>query len=211
MHILIADDHQLFLDGLTILIKGVGQDVYVTQAVSVGDIKEKLHKGMDLVLIDLRMPGMKGKKTLEALMKRVPNIPFVVISATESQADIDACLESGVKGFIPKATPSIEMIDIVKRVLAGAVHHPQLKSKHFSQHHDHDAQEEALPAIFTSLSERQLQVLLEMAKGFTNKEIASVLNISNHTVKTHIAHLFSVFRVSSRVECVQKARSMGVL
>lgn len=190
------------------LMADLVENVRVSTAGSLEELKSQLVEPFDLLVMDLRMPGMKGMRSLTGVVHRVPETPVVVISATESQADVNACMEAGVRGFIPKSTPAPEMLAILRRVLAGELYHPALEAT--AQHPSWES-DDVDRAAFSELSGRQMQVLAEMAKGSTNKEIAAVLNISEHTVKTHIAKLFSVLKVNSRVECAQQARLMGVI
>src|SRR5512145_3308627 len=128
MKILICDDHALFREGLELVLAQLDPGA---ELVSVGDAAEALarvaeHGGFDLVLLDLRLRGMSGFSALEALRRRHPEVPVVVISASESPADVRAALVRGASGFIPKSARGSVLLEALRHVLAGGVWVPPL-------------------------------------------------------------------------------------
>lgn len=207
MKVLIADDHQLFLDGLSSLLR---TQSYVSELVCINTlagVQESLDASTDLVIIDLRMPGVQGISHISDLISSNPTTPFIVMSATENQADINTVLRAGAVSFIPKAAKSDAILKTIKQVIDGDV-----IEQTFTQLSDIDVNSSAtnLPK-FIDISERQLQVLQALGVGSSNQKIAEDLNISEHTVKSHLAKLFKEFDVNSRLACVQKARSLNML
>ncbi len=207
MKLLLADDHQLFLDGLSSLLR---TQAYVTELVCFNTLKEvqvNLDASTDLVIIDLRMPGVKGISHITDLIRAHPTTPFVVMSATENQVDINTVLRAGAASFIPKAAKSDVILKIIKQVIDG-----DIVDKAFTQLSEIDINSSAtnLPR-FIDISQRQLEVLHALSNGSSNQKIAEDLNISEHTVKSHLAKLFKELDVNSRLSCVQKARSLNLL
>jgi len=208
MKILIADDHQLFLDGLSALLR---EQDYVTDIVSVNSLKgirKVLDASVQLVITDLRMPGMKGVKHITELMEYQKNTPFIIMSATESQTDIDELMRAGAMAFIPKTTDSQGILDKIQLVIQGQRYHPKLSPL---AEHSAISNSDSQIAGYSLMSERQFEVLKALADGNGNQAIADELGISHNTVKTHLRNLFKMFDAKSRVEVVLKARSIGLV
>jgi DNA-binding NarL/FixJ family response regulator len=205
MKILICDDHALFREGLELVL---GQLDPAPELESVGDAEEALarvgeHDGFDLVLLDLRLRGMSGFAALDALRRRHPEVPVVVLSASESPADVQRALACGASGFIPKATRGSELLDALRHVLAGGVWVPPLLV---------GGREGPVRAAREppALTERQIEVLRLLARGLTNREIAEVLRITEETAKSHVKHIYSALDVSTRTEAAMRMRELGL-
>jgi DNA-binding NarL/FixJ family response regulator len=155
----------------------------------------------ELVLLDLQMPGMGGFAALEALRRDHPSVPVVVVSASESPADVRAALERGASGFIPKSTRGSVLLSALRLVLAGGIYVPPLMM---------DAGAAAHPARSSALTGRQVEVLRLLARGLTNREIAEVLQIAEGTVKTHVMHVYETLDVSNRTEAAMRMRELGI-
>jgi len=206
--ILIIDDHALFADGLSLILKSLGSHVDV--AISNGatrilnDIESLLYN--DLVLIDLHMPSMDGFGFLSAV--RVQKIPITVgvISGTERKSDIERAIGLGAQGFIPKDSPSAEMLKAVSLLLNGKNYLPaqwlgEIDFLNYA-HQENNKKE---------ITERQRHVLELMKDGLQNKQIAIVLGISVSAVKGHIENIFKAMGVNNRTACVQVARERGLV
>ncbi len=206
MRVILADDHQLFLEGLRLLVQGMFEEVEVVNCLTIDELRKELDDSVDLVTVDLRMPGMNGVRTLKELMDRNKGVPFVVISASESSIDIEACRQSGVLGFIRKSDGSGVLETALGKIISG--------EKYFPPRFNLTREEQSglfdeVPEV--AISDRQHQVLRAIADNLSNQGIAEQLCISENTVKSHIKHLFAIFDASNRLECVQKARIQGLL
>ena len=206
--ILIIDDHALFADGLSLILKSLGShvDVSISNAATpvLNDIESLVNN--DLVLIDLHMPTMDGFSFLSAV--RVQKIPITVgvISGTEKKGDIERAIGLGAQGFIPKDSPSAEMLKAVTLLLNGKNYLPAqwLGEVDFLDYaHQADNNE--------AITERQRHVLELMKDGLQNKQIAIVLGISVSAVKGHIENIFKTMGVNNRTACVQVARERGLV
>lgn len=164
------------------------------------------NQDIDLIFIDLNMPGINGLAFIESLNERAIFIPFVVLSATEDIWDIRQALNNGAAGFIPKAYDCQQILEIIEKVMQGDVYVPDNivaaidnlpENKPLNDHH------KTLTAY--KLGQRQFDVLKLMREGYSNEEIAVVLNLSKNTIKTHVKTLFTSFQVNNRLECVRYA------
>ena len=204
MHILVVDDHALFREGLVLLLRQMGEQVDTREASSA---EEALHQldlmsEIDLLLIDLGMPGIDGIDLLSALRERGLDCPVVVISASEELHDIQRALAAGAQSFIPKSTSSSMLLDGLQRVLQGEDWLPREIHARLRQR-----QNDTLP----ELTRRQQHILEALTAGDSNAEIAQRLNISVHTVKFHLATLFRLLDARNRTECVTRARELGLV
>ncbi|MDP2110298.1 MAG: response regulator transcription factor, partial [Thiobacillus sp.] len=160
-----------------------------------------LHADLDLALVDLNMPGFVGMQGITQYRHRFPDIPLVILSASESPHDIRGALEAGALGYIPKAASTATMLAALRQVLAGTPFVPaSLGDSHADPH--------ALPRAgfaelrHCGLTARQLEVARLLAQGCANKAIAGMLAMSESTVKVHIAAIFRAFGVTNRTEAV---------
>ena len=200
MKLLIADDHQLFLDGLSLLIQTLLPEAKLQRAHSYSDIESKGDEEFDAIIIDLNMPGMRGTSSVRRFAKRY-NGRVLVLSSSESLIEQQECIAAGAWGFISKGSDRQQLIQELSRFIDNRLN-PQSQSDTTSNQPRTDS---------INLTNRQKQVLLAVADGLTNKQIAAQLHISENTVKKHLIYLFSVFKASTRSECIQKARTENLL
>ena len=211
--ILLIDDHRLFADGLSLVLSQTGDyEVSVFyNARSVLENDEMLNEH-DLALIDLDMPGLDGFGFLQGVIARKLPLKVIVVSGVESRADISRLLQLGAKGFLPKNSPSAIMLKGVKTVLSGEVYVPEnilseidwaINTDEFKQKSASYEQTPAKQAL-DAIRPRQLEVLKLLKDGYSNKEIAQILNITESTVKAHIKILFEILGVKNRTACTQK-------
>lgn len=208
---LIADDHELFRSGLKqLLVDSLDVDD-VREAETLDQALEMLTNdgAGDLVLLDLRMPGMSGTEALSALRDGFPDAKVAVVSAWEDRADILAALGAGVHGYIPKSLPSAEIAAAIRSILEGRIYVPQSIGRR-----DAGAKPEgaSTTAIGNGLGEdkltlRQKEVLNELLKGQASKEIARTLDIAEGTVKIHLAAIYRALGVRTRAEAIAKLKS----
>lgn len=205
MRALIADDHELFRSGLKQLLVDVLGISDVREAEGLDQAIEILtNEGAgDLVLVDLRMPGMSGAEGLSALRDGFPDARIAVVSAWEERADILSALGAGVHGYIPKSLPSSEIAAAIKGILEGRIFVPAAIGKR-----DPGA-ERASPTREgqEKLTLRQKEVLAELLKGQASKEIARTLDIAEGTVKIHLAAIYRALGVRTRAEAIARLKS----
>ncbi len=197
---IIADDHPLFRDALAQTISNSISELHIIQTGTLDKVIESLEgtEDVDLVLLDLKMPGVQGFSGLIFLRAQFPNIPIVVVSASEEAQVIKRVMELGASGFIPKSASMEDMQAAVKTVLAGEVWVP----KNIDTENNNDDEESDLARRLTTLTPQQLRVLMMLRDGLLNKQIAYELSVSEATVKAHVSAILQKLKVDSRTQAV---------
>ena len=203
---LIADDHELFRSGLKQLLVDVLRAEDVREAETLDQAIDMLTNdgAGDLILVDLRMPGMSGAEALSALRDGFPDAKVAVVSAWEERAEIIAALGAGVHGYIPKSLSSTEIAAAIRSILDGQIFVPPTLGRR-----DPGAAPRATASIDPGdkLTVRQKEVLTELLKGQASKEIARSLDIAEGTVKIHLAAIYRALGVRTRAEAIAKLKS----
>lgn len=206
LSVLIADDHELFRSGLRQLVIDELGASEVREAASFEDALELLTDGGggDLILVDLRMPGMAGAETLAALRDGFPSAKVAVVSAWEERAEIIAALSAGVHGYIPKSLPSAEIAGAIRQMLDGRIFVPAAIGRR-----EPGEPVEVEPSAgegVEKLTARQKDVLGQLLRGKSSKEIARALDIAEGTVKIHLAAIYRALGVRTRAEAIAKLK-----
>ena len=199
-HLLIADDHPLFRGALREAVTGVFGQADVAEAGTFEEVSEILERGgdVDLILLDLSMPGVRGFSGLMYLRAQYPSLPIVVVSANDDPAVIRRCMEFGASGFIPKTLGIEAMRAAVAHVLQGEVWTPP----DVDLTRQSDAETAALIARLSTLTPQQVRVLMMLSGGLLNKQIAYELGVSEATVKAHVSAILQKLGVESRTQAV---------
>lgn len=196
--VLIVDDHPFFLLGLRAILEqdGLVRDVAAAGSVAeaVGDLQ--LHPETSLVLLDLTLQGEAGLSLFSELDHLGLPVPVVVISSREDETSVRAARGAGAVGFLPKSAGRKSLMRMLQSISDGMLFYPSLQVP--SQVPEH-------------LTPRQLEVLALLAEGLPNKRICQALDLTEHTVKTHLKAIFAHLGVHNRTECVTQARSLGVI
>jgi DNA-binding NarL/FixJ family response regulator len=201
IRILIVDDHPIMRFGIAALIGASKEMVAVGQAGSGEEALEQhavLHP--DITLMDLRLPGISGVETIRRIRQRSPEARFIVLTTYEGDEDIHQAMEAGASGYLVKGLPQEMLVAAVRRVHGGGRYIPQPISKVLATR-THDS----------SLSPRERQVLELVAKGRSNKEIASELGITEATVKCHVGVILSRLNAADRTQAVMTALQRGLI
>ena len=198
--LVIADDHPLFRGALREAVTGLVEHAEIAEAGSFDEVSKLLDKGgeVDLILLDLTMPGVRGFSGLMFLRAQYPSVPVVVVSANDDPAVIRRCMDFGASGFIPKTLGIEQMRDAVKRVLGGGVWTPPDVDLAAGA----DAESSALMARLATLTPQQVRVLMMLSEGMLNKQIAYELTVSEATVKAHVSAILQKLGVDSRTQAV---------
>ena len=197
---LIADDHPLFRGALREAVSGLFERVEISEAGTFNEVAELLERGgeVDLILLDLTMPGVRGFSGLMYLRAQYPSVPVIVVSANDDPAAIRRCMEFGASGFIPKTLGVEDMRAAISRVLSGGVWTPPDVDLTAGS----DAETAALMARMATLTPQQVRVLMMLSEGLLNKQIAYQLGVSEATVKAHVSAILQKLGVESRTQAV---------
>ena len=195
LHFLIADDHPLFRAAMCALLLDMLPEARVVQTDSFDALVAALavHRGVDLVLLDLSMPGALGLSVLVYLRNERPATPVLVVSANDAPATIRLTRQFGAAGFLPKSSEPARMLATVRAVLAGDEVFPESTMLP----NEADAR---LASRLAQLTPQQLRVLMALANGLLNKQIAHQLGVSENTVKVHVSAILR------KLECVSRTQ-----
>lgn len=211
MKILIADDHELFRDGLRHVLDQFEGPPTIIEA---SDFPQAIaavqsETDIDIVLLDLAMPGMAWAEGLTKLKELLPDgVPVIVLSASDDRRHVLQAVNMGAAGFIPKTSSSRVMLSALKLVLSGGVYLPPALLDQGGPSGD-DAPVAGEAAI-ASLTPRQREVLALLGQGKSNKEIARVLELAEGTVKLHVTAILKALNVNNRTRAVVAASHLGL-
>lgn len=210
VRILICDDHAIFRSGLVQALEGLGADL-----VEASGAEEALRivgeQDIDIVLLDLDMPGVDGWAGLRAFRSKHAAIAVVIVSASQEPADVRRALDRGASGFIPKSSSVRLLRGALEVVLSGSVYVPPMALPLTGEAQDSsDGKQTRRQQRAETLTPRQLEVLNLMSRGLTNKEIGDVLHIAESTVKAHIGAILEALDVTNRTEAALVMRELGL-
>jgi len=198
--VLIADDHPLFRGALREAVNGLLDHVEVAEAGSFEQVVERLETAgeVDLILLDLQMPGVRGFSGLMYLRAQYPSLPVAIVSANDDPIVIGHCIEFGAAGFLPKTLGAEALRSAIARVLAGEMWTPPDIELAGAA----DAETAALIRRLSTLTPQQVRVLMMLSGGLLNKQIAYELSVSEATVKAHVSAILQKLGVDSRTQAV---------
>ena len=200
MKVLIADDHPLMLQGIRRALEA-SEDIEIVGEAHSGDELLALveRRSPDVVLMDLRMPGLDGLDCITEIKRSWPAIKTVVISACEDRPSIDAALLAGASAYMVKSVRPIDMASVLRQAAAGGsvYHAPSMTPPRAGQHE--------AAASTPGLTPRETAILQAVAGGLTTKAISQDLWLSEHTVKFHLTNIYRKLGVSNRSAAVRYA------
>jgi DNA-binding NarL/FixJ family response regulator len=201
IRIFIVDDHPVVRAGLTSML-GTQQDIEVIATASSGDAAlEALETtAADVILLDLRMPGLSGVKTIQEIRRSGYLTRIIVLTSFETDEDIYRAVQAGAQGYLLKDTSLKEMIEAIKNVHAGKRYIPRDIAARLAER-----------MMRAELTARELEILRMLAKGLTNKQIGKVLSISDNTVKNHVNSVIEKLEVCDRTEAATTAIQRGII
>ena len=206
--LVIADDHPLFRGALREAVTGLFARPSIAEAGTFDEVSGILDRTseVDLILLDLAMPGVRGFSGLMYLRAQYPSVPVVIVSATDEPSVIRRCMDFGASGFIPKTLGVEAMRAAIAIVLKGGVWTPPDVDLSTVT----DAETAALLARLATLTPQQVRVLMMLSEGLLNKQIAYELSVSEATVKAHVSAILQKLGVESRTQAVIAAAKIEV-
>src|SRR5215208_3187041 len=200
LKLLIADDHQLMLEAIRMALANAPDIEIVGETNSGAQVLPLVRQtSPDVVLLDLRMPGMDGLRCLEALRQRHPEVKAVVLSGSEEPEVIEAAFQRGAAAFIVKRIDPADLPSVIRQAYDGNVFYPV------------DARPAATEAVETGLTQREADILRALADGLSNKQIARQFWLSEQTIKFHLTNIYRKLEVGSRTEAVRHAYEHGLI
>ncbi|AVT74922.1 MULTISPECIES: response regulator transcription factor [Rhodopseudomonas] len=206
-HLIIADDHPLFRDALRLAVASVVSSAKIGEVGSFEDLTAMLERegDVDLVLLDLKMPGISGFSGLIYLRAQYPAIPVVVVSASDDVETIRRSLDFGASGFVPKRFGVEKLGEAILRVLDGDVWVPPDVDLSAAA----DPETSKLRDRLVTLTPQQVRVLMMLSEGLLNKQIAYELGVSEATIKAHVSAILQKLGVESRTQAVIAAAKIS--
>ena len=201
IRILIADDHYIVRIGLVALISTEADMEVVAQAADGAEALQLFSRLQpDLTLLDMRMPVKDGVQTAAEIRAQFPEARIIMLTAFDGDNEIHNALQAGAQGYVFKNSSGNKLIPALRAVVAGERWIPKEVATRLASR-----------KTFEELTSREMEVLNELAKGLANKEIADSLNITEHTVKTHLKSILGKLRVADRTEAVTTAIQRGII
>lgn len=206
LKILIADDHELFLDGLKMVLTDLDEEMVIETARNHKELQEKADgkTSYDLILTDLAMPGLSWHESLRLLKEHYPDTPIVILSAVSDPENVMQAIDIGASGFIPKTSSSKIILSALHLILSGGLYLP-------SELLSLAGKTETVPENKGPLTPRQLDVLRLMGQSKPNKIIARELDLSEGTVKLHVTAILKALNVTNRTGAVIAGKQMGLI
>jgi DNA-binding NarL/FixJ family response regulator len=204
---IIVDDHPLFRGALGQALRSAFANAEVLEAGSLDELTERLETAgeIDLILLDLSMPGVHGVSGLLYLRAQHPEVPVVIVSASDDAPTIRQCLDCGASGFIPKSQPVERIREAIRRIIDGEIWLPpdiDLTSAPAGENAE-------LVSRVSTLTPQQVRVLMMLGEGLLNKQIAFKLGVSEATIKAHVSAILQKLGVDSRTQAVIAINRIG--
>ena len=222
MKVLVADDHELFLMGLTMIINDYQPEWTILSAKNYNEVFSLIdtHKDFDLILTDLAMPGAQWLDAINKIHHTLPETPIIILSAVFDKEIVHKTIEIGAAGYIPKTSSNTVILGAINLVMSGGVYIPPelLKNSTNSEFNllkqiediSTKSEEESKEGI-KLLSPRQIDVINLISKGKSNKQIAYELGLTEGTVKLHVTAILKILNVYNRTGAVVKATKLGLI
>ncbi len=210
IRVLIADDHQLFRDGLKALLHSAPDTEVAGEAATGREAVQLAAESQpDVVLMDLQMPDMDGIEATRHIVHTSPHIKVLMVTMFEDDQSVFAAMRAGARGYVLKGAKHDEMLRAIRAVSSGeAIFSPSIAARMM----DFFATSRSVipEKVFPDLTDREREILILIARGESNADIADALTISIKTVRNHVSNIFSKLQVADRAQAVIQAREAGL-
>jgi len=211
MNVLVIDDHAVMREGLAALLRQGGDPGCVWQAKNAQEAFQILETcgDLDVVILDLILPGLSGLSAIAEVGRRRPQTPIVVLSSSEAAQDAKQAFAQGAMAYVPKSASHTTLMTAIRLVLAGEIYVPPLVLDLISET---PSETQSPPrSDSTKLTERQGEILRYLSLGYSNKLIARELKLSEKTVKAHISALYKTLQVANRYQAISAGKLAGLI
>ena len=198
---MIVDDHTLFRTGMRMILVQVGEAASITEASSIKEAFDFTDSGVDVILLDIHMPGLNGIDGIKPIRDKFSGVPVIILSASSEVSQMQEAKELGASGFINKASLAEEMVSSISLVLEGKTCFPNDIDSHKS---------DSKASLGNALTPRQVEVLIYLCEGKSNKLIARELEMSENTVRVHVSAILSTLGAVNRSEAILIAQREGI-
>jgi len=201
IRVMMVDDHPLLSEGLATVIQTQSDMLPVGQASNGQDAIERFDQCKpDVTLIDLRLPDMTGIDAMIAIRSKYPRAHFIILTTFAGDAEIQRALEAGARAYVLKTMPPDELVDVIRQVHGGKKRIPSEIAAHLAEHYSDER-----------LTEREVDILCQLARGNRNRDIADKLFISEQTVKAHLKHIMGKLGANGRAQAVAIGVRRGLI
>jgi DNA-binding NarL/FixJ family response regulator len=201
IRVLTVDDHPLLREGIAMVIKDQTDMELVAEAANARDAIQLFRELCpDVTLMDLRLPDMSGIDALIAIRAEFPEARVIMLTTFDGDVEVKRALQAGARGYMLKSMPPKELVDTIRQVHAGRRRIPAQVAGFLAEHMGEE-----------SLSDREIEVLKQVADGNGNREIGKRLSISEETVKIHLRHIMEKLGASDRTQAVTIAVRRGIM
>lgn len=210
IRILIADDHPVFRYGMRALLDSIS-GLEVTGEATNGEetIEQAIALKPDVILMDIKMPGVTGIEATRRILRDQPTAGILVVTMLEEDDAIFAAMRAGARGYLVKGADQEEVVRAIRAVASGEAIFGQAIAARLSRFFSMP-RETAVQQAFPELTERESEILLLIAEGRSNSQIAQRLVVSEKTVRNHISNIFNKLQVADRAEAIVRAREAGL-
>ncbi|MFE9644015.1 response regulator [Streptomyces sp. NPDC006365] len=210
VRVLVVDDQRLIRDGIASLLSiRPGIEIVGTAVDGRDAVAKTLELAPDVILLDVRMPGMDGVEAVAVLRGRAPDCRVVMLTTFDDEEYVVQALRAGAHGYLLKDLPAEELAHAVRLAHAGVTQLDSSVARHLTAALPSPAPADAPPAV--SLSPRETDILRLLAHGHTNREIAARLYLSEGTVKNHVSRILTRLALRDRTQAALRARDLGLL
>jgi two-component system NarL family response regulator len=221
MKLMLVDDHALFMEGLRYLLEIYGFEIVCTA----GSGKEALEQAElcrpDVILMDIRMPGLNGFDTLNLLKARRPDVKVVMLTASQEDEDLFQAIKYGASGYLLKSTNAAELVETLREIERGESSLSSvLASRLLNEFNSAPGTDitkgenaESYPQLTEKpqLTERQLKILELVAQGVSYREVGEILGLTERTIKYHMGNIVEILHVNNRSQVIAYAAKTGII
>lgn len=208
---MLADDHKVFIQGLKSLL-GMEEDINVVGEASNGKEAADFAKQLrpDIIIMDINMPVLNGLEATKRIKKEFPKIKIVILTSQGDDKSVFSLIEAGADGYLLKDVAAENLVSAIRDVYAGkSILHPDVTQKLLTRFVSKGEPEKVKPSDL--LTDREIEVLKALAKGYSNQQIAEKLYISQRTVQNHLHNIYNKLGINGRTEAVIYAMQEGII
>jgi len=213
LRVLVADDHPLFRHGISALLNMTSNFEVVGEGTT-GDVAIELASSLqpDVIVMDIQMPGVNGIEATRRILATSPHVHILIMTMFEDNGSVFAAMRAGARGYVLKDADKHDLLRAIRAVGSGeAIFSPAIATRMIGYFAQNNATPSDAPAhLFPELTEREHEVLVLIAQGLSNSEIAERLVLSLKTVRNHVSNIFGKLQVTDRARAIIRARDAGL-